>query len=194
MTIGIQKFDLPYFSLALYDVTFFGDTIKTLVTATPSIVDTWISDMERLHSARLHKLIVGLDIEWRPGPNPAATLQLCVGRNCLIFQLIVAPEIPQSLRNFLMDDDYTFVGVGIDKDVQKLQDDYGLDVSNTVDLCYLAASKLGENWLGSAGLARLAGEVLGKNFEKPRWVTLSDWDDAWLSHDQIQSQLQLQRR
>uniref|UniRef100_A0A5B7BMQ8 Putative Werner Syndrome-like exonuclease n=1 Tax=Davidia involucrata TaxID=16924 RepID=A0A5B7BMQ8_DAVIN len=186
MTISIRDFGLPYQSYRLYDVNFFDDTIKTLVTDTPCIVDTWISDMERLHNHRLHKLIVGLDIEWHHGPNPAATLQLCIGRNCLIFQLIFAPEIPQSLRDFLTDNDYTFVGVGIDKDVQKLYDDYGLDVSNTVDLGYLAASELGQKWLRSVGLVRLAREVLGKDFEKPKWVTLSDWDDDWLSLDQIQ--------
>ncbi|XP_058209630.1 3'-5' exonuclease-like [Rhododendron vialii] len=193
MTISIQSFHLTYHSYQLYDVNFFDDTVKTLVTDTPCIVDTWISDIERLHHHRLNNLIVGLDIEWRPNfnnnynsTNPAALLQLCVGRNCLIFQLIFAPHMPQSLVNFLADEDYTFVGVGIEKDVDKLREDHGLEVRNTVDLGWLAARELRNRQLHNAGLVTLAREVLGKQFVKPRNVTLSDWNDDWLSEDQIQ--------
>ncbi|KAH7842933.1 hypothetical protein Vadar_010836 [Vaccinium darrowii] len=190
MTITIRSFDLPYQSYQLYDVTFFDDTIKTLVTTTPCIVDTWISDIQHLHHRRLHNLIVGLDVEWRPNNNnstnnPAATLQLCVGRNCLVFQLIFAPEMPKSLVDFLADPDFTFVGVRIDGDVGKLKDDYGLEVRRTVDLGWLAARELGKRQLRNAGLVNLAREVIGKEFAKPRSVTLSNWDD-WLSEDQIQ--------
>lgn len=192
MTITIKSFELPYHSYALYDVTFFDDTIKTLVTHTPCLVDTWISDIEHLHHHRLHRLTVGLDIEWLPNfyrnqvPNPPATLQLCVGRNCLIFQLLFAPEIPQSLKNFLLDADYTFVGVEINRDVEKLRDSYGLEVQNTVDLRGLAADWTGKDWIRSRGLVNIAKEVLGKDFEKPKNVTVSHWDDDWLSLDQIQ--------
>ncbi|CAK9153590.1 unnamed protein product [Ilex paraguariensis] len=185
MAISIRSFELPYRSYELYDVDFFDDTIKTLVTSTPCIVDTWISDMEYLHRHRLHKLIVGLDVEWRPGSNPPATLQLCIGQNCLIFQLIWAPEIPQSLLDFLSNDDYTFVGVGINQDVEKLRDECCLEVANTVDLRGLAARELGSDAFRSAGLVGLARDVLGKNFEKPNCVTMSEWDVDWLSLDQV---------
>ncbi|GAB4843973.1 hypothetical protein Ancab_013937 [Ancistrocladus abbreviatus] len=47
----------------LFEVTFFDYKIKTTVTAEPSIVTEWISDIERIHRRRLHHLIVGLDIE-----------------------------------------------------------------------------------------------------------------------------------
>ncbi|KAG5551937.1 hypothetical protein RHGRI_010142 [Rhododendron griersonianum] len=188
MTISIHSFHLPYHSYKLYDVTFFDDTIKTLVTHTPCIVGTWISDIEHLNRRRLRDLVVGLDVEWRPNSNtnPAATLQLCVGLNCLIFHLIFAPRMPKSLVNFLADEDYTFVGIGIEKDVHKLREDYGLKVRNWVDLRWLAARELRDRQLRNVGLVKLAREVLGKEFVKPRHVTLSDWDDVWLSREQIQ--------
>ncbi|XP_059659817.1 3'-5' exonuclease-like [Cornus florida] len=97
----------------------------------------------------------------------------------------MAQEIPQSLADFLSDVDFTFVGVGIENDAQKLFDDYGLHVSNWVDLRGLAAGRLNDAELYHAGLVRLAGDVLGMNFQKPKSVTLSDWDANWLSDDQI---------
>uniref|UniRef100_A0A6N2MJN0 3'-5' exonuclease domain-containing protein n=1 Tax=Salix viminalis TaxID=40686 RepID=A0A6N2MJN0_SALVM len=107
---------------------------------------------------------VGLDIEWRPNrsrlfENPVATLQLTAGNDCLIFQLLYCPTEFES-------------------DAKKLMDDYGLSVGNAVDLRGLAAEKLGD--------LRLAREVLGKGVEKPKRITLSRWDNAWLSAAQVQ--------
>ena len=100
-----------------FRVMFHGDSIETLTTHTPYMVDSWIADIEHIHRSRLYKCIVRLDIEWRPNnalyTNPVATLQLCVGRHCLIFQLLYAPQIPSSLVHFPGDPEYTFVGVGI---------------------------------------------------------------------------------
>ncbi|KAK9291043.1 hypothetical protein L1049_009227 [Liquidambar formosana] len=189
MTITIMDHRVPDDTHDLYDVTFDGDEILTLLTHTPSMVDSWISEIETIHRRRLHRLIVGLDVEWRPSfsriRNPVATLQLCVGRRCLIFQLLYAPFIPQSLEDFLTDSDYTFVGVGIDADVNKLLNDHNLEVSNTVDLRGLAARAFGRGDFGNAGLKYLTREVLGKEIEKPRNVTLSKWDEAWLSRNQV---------
>ncbi|XP_059659821.1 uncharacterized protein LOC132306455 isoform X2 [Cornus florida] len=185
MSISIRSFELNYSSYQIYDVTFFNDTIKTLVTDTACIVDTWISDMKRLH----RRIVVGLDVEWRnvPGQESAvATLQLCVGRNCLIFQILIAPEIPKSLVEFLSNNYYTFVGVKVEDDAQKLFNKYGLKVSKTVDLRSLAVRTLNDNGLRNAGLVRLAKDFLGKSFEKPKSVSRSNWDDDWLSEDQIQ--------
>ncbi|KAH7556843.1 hypothetical protein ACOSP7_026115 [Xanthoceras sorbifolium] len=191
MSISIFDHDLPYDSHNIYDVTFYDDQILTVVTHTPSVVDTWISDIERIHRRRLHRLVVGFDVEWRPNfnrnqDNPVALLQLCVGRRCLIFQLIHAPGIPRSLVNFLSHQSYTFVGVGIDKDVEKLEEDYNLSVENTVDLRGLAAEALEMVSLRNAGLKSLAREVLGLEISKPRAITMSRWDHRWLNAAQIQ--------
>ncbi|KAI7998243.1 Werner Syndrome-like exonuclease [Camellia lanceoleosa] len=142
-----------------------------------------------IHRPRLHRLIVGLDIEWRPNnrfhDNPAATLQLCVDRRCLIFQLIYSPQIPQSLFDFLNNRIYTFVGVGIHSDVEKLTEDYGLSVATTIDLLSLAAD-CDMIELRNAGLKNLAREVLGKEIEQPKRITMSRWDNEWLYPEQVQ--------
>ncbi|XP_052175894.1 3'-5' exonuclease-like [Diospyros lotus] len=173
----------------LYNVFVDDDRIITTVTHSPGSVNSWISEIERIHRRRLHKLIVGLDIEWRPHSryhqNPAATLQLCVGRRCLIFQLIHAPYIPQSLVDFLGNSSYTFVGVGIDGDVGKLSRDYGLEVERTFELRDLAADEYDMPGLQNAGLKTLSSVVLGISVEKPREITMSRWDYRQLSLEQV---------
>lgn len=191
MTISIYDHEVPDDTHDYYDVTFFEDSILALVTDTPSYVDLWISEIERIHRRRLHYLVVGLDVEWRPNydrncRNPVATLQLCVGRRCLIFQILRSPAIPWSLRNFLRNPSYTFTGVGIDYDVQKLEEDYNLEVSNTEDIRYLAAEEFGQGELRNAGLKGLTRRVLGKELNKPKAITMSKWDNPWLNRGQVQ--------
>ncbi|CAH1445562.1 unnamed protein product [Lactuca virosa] len=172
-----------------YDVTFFEDTILTLVTAKPSYVDFWINDIERIHRRRLHSLVVGLFIEWRPNRrnnvNPVATLQLCVGHRCLIFQIIHSPTTPL-LRDFLLNPSYTFVGAGIEDDVKKLKDGYNLDVGRTMDLRALVTEKYNRPDLGNVGLKGLTRIVLGKELIKQKIVSKSRWDNRRLSPAQVE--------
>ncbi|KAF3444137.1 hypothetical protein FNV43_RR13827 [Rhamnella rubrinervis] len=191
MTMSIVDYELPYDTHNLYDVTLDTHQIHTLVTHTPSMVDTWFSDTLRGHHSTPQSLIVGIDFEWRPNfsrqvDNPIATLQLCIGNCCLIFQIMHAPSIPQSLIDFLGNAVHTFVGVGIQNDVEKLLIDYGFGVANMVDLGDLAARKLGVRELRNSGLKGLAKEVLGMEIVKPKRVTMSRWDTEWLTYDQVQ--------
>ncbi|CAK7339911.1 unnamed protein product [Dovyalis caffra] len=196
MAINIEDHQLPYDTHNLYDVNFYEDKIHTLVTHTPSFVNTWVADAQQnLHQNSNpvdHPLLVGLDIEWRPNrmrhiENPVATIQLSTGKDCLIFQPLHCPTgIPQSLYDFLSNKTYTFVGVGIGSDVEKLVEDYELSVGNAVDLRGLVAEKFGAVEWKNAGLKRLVKEVLGKEFEKPKRVTLSRWDNEWLTAAQVQ--------
>uniref|UniRef100_A0A6N2NEP6 3'-5' exonuclease domain-containing protein n=1 Tax=Salix viminalis TaxID=40686 RepID=A0A6N2NEP6_SALVM len=61
-------------------------------------------------------------------------------------------------------------------------DDYGLSVGNDVDLRETGGF---EKWKKS-GIKGLEREVLGKGVEKPKRITLSRWDNAWLSDAQVQ--------
>lgn len=191
MVNGIIDHELPYDTHNTYDVIFFGDSIHTTVACDPTIVTQWISDVESINRQILHKLIVGLDIEWRPSfnryiNNPAATIQLCVGRRCLIFQLIHSPSIPASLVNFLANPNYKFVGIGIKQDLEKLEEDYEFGFNtNTVDLRELAAAKYGRRELKNSGLKGLASLVMEKEVEKPKSVTMSRWDNLWLTPSQV---------
>ena len=119
------------------------ECVETTVTASGEEVEEWLDDILRIRRRRLRHLVVGLDVEWRPNfargeDNPVALLQICVGRRCLVFQILHADYIPEDLSDFLSDDRFTFVGVGVDGDAERLEDEYNLEVSNTVDLRQLA--------------------------------------------------------
>ncbi|MED6201268.1 hypothetical protein PIB30_093234 [Stylosanthes scabra] len=189
--ISVFDHTLPYDDYNLYDVTFHTHNIHTLLTSSPSLVDTWLSDTLNHHSSTTTTVLVGLDIEWRPNThrnsnNPAATLQLCVANRCLVFQILHSPSVPQSLVDFLVNEGHTFLGVGIEEDVEKLLEDYNLNVKNFVDLSSLAESVLGETELKRAGLKTLAGRVLGLEIDKPKRVSRSRWDNPWLTAEQVQ--------
>ncbi|PWA69364.1 3'-5' exonuclease domain-containing protein [Artemisia annua] len=146
--------------------------------------------IERIHSRRLQNLVVGLDIEWRPNQNAdmenqVAVLQLCVGRRCLIFQIMHAPFTPKSLIKFLSNPNYIFVGVGVNNDASKLWRDYRIGVGRTADLRALAVQAFNANELKTVGLKGLTRWVLGKDFVKPKYVTMSRWDNEWLTLAQV---------
>ncbi|KAK4726811.1 hypothetical protein R3W88_031728 [Solanum pinnatisectum] len=158
-----------------YDVSFYGDSILTTVTSDPEIVTHWITDVESDVSFRD---VIGLDIEWRPNygqtQNPVATLQLCIGRSCLIFQLLhCRSPIPQSLVTLL--DTYTFVGVGIEADVEK-------------ELVATACEEFGLGYQirTNAGLKELCSVVLLKEMVKPAHITRSRWDNRFLNEEQVE--------
>jgi hypothetical protein len=122
MGISYNNTDSTYMVYAV------DEAIKTTVTDSADVVCDWIYDIKRIHRCRLNHLIVGFDIEWCPhgfhgtyGVNPVALLQLCVGRRCLVFQLIHCDFIPDELQSFLLDNRFRFVGVGISNDIEKLE-------------------------------------------------------------------------
>ncbi|OIW07522.1 hypothetical protein TanjilG_14468 [Lupinus angustifolius] len=188
--MSIVDHHLPYDSHNLYDVTFHSHSIHTLLTSDPSYVTTWISETLSLSNHR-RSLTVGLDVEWRPNfssssNNPVATLQLCVADRCLVFQILHAPSIPHALVSFLADTRNTFVGVGIEEDVEKLVEDYDLRVASVVDLRGVAADRYGERDLKQAGLKTLSFRVLGLEVVKPKRISMSKWDNVWLTAEQVQ--------
>ncbi|XP_055819681.1 uncharacterized protein LOC129888724 [Solanum dulcamara] len=175
----------------IYGIEFYGDEIEVTVTNNAVVVNDWILEIVHVHRRSLHKLLVGLDIEWLPCFNPeenhpVALLQLCVGRRCLLFQLLHKDAVPGFLAKFLGDPNVMFVGVGVKGDAEKLLRDHKLFVANTVDLNRLALSFYGEEVYGKMGLKRMAKEVLGKVMEKPLNVTLSKWDAEELVYEQVE--------
>ncbi|CAL4962249.1 unnamed protein product [Urochloa decumbens] len=174
----------------VYTVRFEGDEITTTVTSSGEAVEGWIDEIYSVHRRRLHKLVIGLDVEWRPlfgpGYSRTALLQLCVGRRCLIFQLLYADYIPNALAEFLDDTDFRFVGVGVRDDAVRLSNDYGLNVASTVDLGELAAEEMGRPDLRHAGLNAVASAVMDVSVDKPQWVRTGPWDDYYLSGEQVQ--------
>lgn len=168
-----------------YDLTIdYTTTIRVLLTSSSASAAAWISDV-------LPCSVVGIDIEWRPNfsrhiDNPAATLQLCSGHRCLVFQLIHADApLPQALFAFLADPARRFAGVGVANDAEKLLLDHGLSVRNSFDLGAAAATAYGEPRLRGAGLKELALRVVGIDVQKPKRITMGRWDHRWLSLEQV---------
>ncbi|KAL6616029.1 hypothetical protein ACP70R_038299 [Stipagrostis hirtigluma subsp. patula] len=170
-------------------VSFHGDHITTTVTDSGDVVRSWVEETYRAHRRCPHRLVVGLDAKWRTSarhPGPVAVLQLCVGRRCLVFQILCADRTPGALLDFAADRRrFTFVGVGIFDVTAKLRDEYGLRVGRAVDLRGLAADMLGRVELWSAGLRELAWEVIGVEMEKPRQLRGKEWEERVLTDDQL---------
>ncbi|KAL6626299.1 hypothetical protein ACP70R_030025 [Stipagrostis hirtigluma subsp. patula] len=174
-------------------VRFGSAAIDTTVTRDAAVADEWIRSVRASSAPRGagRQLIVGLDCEWKPNYRPwttskVAILQLCVGTRCLVLQLFYVTRIPASLRSFLADPEVRVVGVGVGEDAAKLDDDYGLACAAPVDLEGLCDEYLGRVGGRRLGLKGFAREVLGLAMEKPRNVTMSNWEKHDLDVAQIQ--------
>ncbi|KAF7109114.1 hypothetical protein CFC21_109421 [Triticum aestivum] len=149
-------------------VDFEDDMITATVTSSGDAVKAWLRQIRYVYRWVYHKLI------------------LCVGRRCLVFQLLHADFVPRALHRFLANPDFRFVGVGVQDDAGRLSNDHGLEVANAVDLRDLAADEMRRPWLRQAGLKDVAGVVMGANLNKPRRVRMGPWDACRLSQEQIQ--------
>ncbi|XP_043710591.1 uncharacterized protein LOC122659554 [Telopea speciosissima] len=161
-------------------VNVFGNEVFTFVTGRAAVVRRWIYKIRYEHRFKRDKLVVGLGVQWRPSmANPVAVLQFCVGGRCLIFQILHANSIPRILKRFLADDSTTFVGVNNYNDSYLLMRDYGLSVNRIFELGSVSRIR-------RASMETLARRILGFNgIRKPQWIGRSDWDDWWLTEDQM---------
>ncbi|KAE8734193.1 Mevalonate/galactokinase family protein isoform 1 [Hibiscus syriacus] len=185
-----RHYDPNPYSFRTFTVNFFSTPITTTVTATPAVVRDWLYRVLSVHRSRRHKLVVGLGVQWNAfsstTPPPAATLQLCIGRQCLIFQLLHTNTVPLYLRRFLEDPTITFVGVWNHSDEEKLYwSNHRLSVSRLIDARDVAADRHG--FSRQLSMEKLAEYILGTGgVMKPQRIGLSAWDTYWLSLEQVQ--------
>ncbi|KAM3751836.1 hypothetical protein ACB098_04G141200 [Castanea mollissima] len=143
-----------------YSVNFSGKTTETIVTDKASKADEWVQQIISTYAGT--STVVGLDTEWSPHPSKrAAVLQLCMDEKCLIVQFFYMDSIPQSLKNFLMDSNFTFVGIGVARDIAKLKNEYELECSKSMD-------------------------IVGLEMRKPKDVCMSNWETRLLNEAQIE--------
>ncbi|KAK4415273.1 hypothetical protein Salat_2634600 [Sesamum alatum] len=161
--------------------------VRTVVTAKAAVVRKWVHKIRYHHRHQLRhgRMVVGLGVQWVPGRNAPATLQLCVGHHCLIFQLTRAAHSPAVLRRFLSEPSVKFVGVWNYKDASMLRESkHRLHISQLVDVRDVASELRGCS--RGASMERLAAKILGMDgVEKKEWVGRSDWDETWLSEEQV---------
>ncbi|KAL6845350.1 hypothetical protein ACP4OV_024845 [Aristida adscensionis] len=169
-----------------------GTVVKTTVTSDGNAVQRFLREVQATCSDG-GGLDVGIDTEWRNVHQPngtrtyrTAVLQLCAGRRSLIFHIAHANYVPHALRRFLSRPEHRFFGVGVGGDVDRLAEDYGMEVESAVELTALAVEVLGRPELDRAGLKALAQEVMGVCIDKQKRITLSNWAAARLSREQVQ--------
>ncbi|KAI3907878.1 hypothetical protein MKW92_029984 [Papaver armeniacum] len=183
------------------------EQIKTVVTKDAETVDHWIQQIysdykETLDRCAKNKddwgsFIVALDVEWKPAvydnQAPIAILKLYVSSwfrsgRCLIFQISRCFQLPKSLHRFLEDDNLRFVGLDVECVARKLEKEFDLSVKRAVDLRDLVAENYPqkEKEVKSLDLMGLAKIVLrSKEIERPRDVTVSNWNQKYLTQPQI---------
>ncbi|CAB1106293.1 unnamed protein product [Ectocarpus sp. CCAP 1310/34] len=94
-----------------------------------------------------------------------------------------ASSFPKALQNLLEDPSIAKVGVNINSDATYLEQDYGVEVANTVDLRTCAR----QSWVETPcrSLAGMTSHLLGRQLPKDPVVRLSRWS-APLADKQVQ--------
>ncbi|KAF9229578.1 ribonuclease H-like protein [Gyrodon lividus] len=128
---------------------------------------------------------LGFDLEWRPNyhkgqkENPVAVVQLASSDIVVLLQISAMSEFPTQLRELLNSPNWIKAGVSIQKDCEKLHNDYGVSVRNCVELSLLARTADNNRWKGKytapLGLAKLLETYQGETLAKGK-VQRSNWE------------------
>lgn len=139
---------------------------------------------------------VAFDTEWpvsfRRGSRRGKTalIQVCVDLDhCYLFHVSELNELPPSLEAFLSHPRVRLVGVGIEYDLRKLEQDYPeIDTAEMIEECIDLGDMYDEacgtrcQW----GLKSLVQETLGEELNKPKRISCSRWDVWPLSEEQME--------
>lgn len=166
----------------------------------PEIV-TWGAGSSRLTVKNLrirlkYSCVLGLDCEWKPETrrgerNEVALLQLAAADGyCVVYRLSELEEVPRDVKELLSDTSVIKTGVGIENDVRRLSEDYGVDCKPFLDLRFMAVElgyePVSLKTLSKRHLGRELSEDYFTNWEKPelnsREINYAA-DDAWASVD-----------
>lgn len=131
-------------------------------------------------------IVVGLDSEWFPDLVPGifsktAVLQLCFSKTCLVISLIHLEGRSAKLEELLKDPKILKSGQEVIYDVEKLEDQYGVEVNGVVDLKDIAV----RCELPRSSLFDLYTLVTGEELRKPKKVTRSNWERWPLTPQQV---------
>ncbi|KAM3405014.1 hypothetical protein ACQJBY_007855 [Aegilops geniculata] len=169
-----------------------GRTAVATVTSNPGVVRRWVYTTRWRSRRRFCSgagLTVGMGVQWTPSfrrlpdgaePRPA-TLQLCSGRRCLVFQIgrAGAGRVPLVLRRFLEDARVDFVAYDVLSDCRKLSAHYGLRVACPQELRKVTG-------MGNSSMESMAEQVLGwRGVKKSQRVGGGNWDVSTLSKKQV---------
>ncbi|KAK7832945.1 hypothetical protein CFP56_026080 [Quercus suber] len=156
--------------LRLCEIEINGSKVKVFVADNSALVVAMINGLkDSLHE----RLVVGLDYNNTP---TGKVLILCIGAHyCLIIKLSCLDCVPKTLKQFLADETYCFLGTGMSNIIQALQSD---DIQ-----CGTGIDDSEETNIEGYGLKELADEV-GMHIEEPNGEC-PDWNAREFSMEQI---------
>ncbi|MBW0295098.1 3'-5' exonuclease [Shewanella xiamenensis] len=168
-------------------------TDADLANLTPlSLVDVRVELVSSDKLTALQQLssesVLGFDTETRasfePGvQHPLSLVQLATSDTCYLFQRAVLGERLAELKPLLENEQILKVGIGLRGDGQALKRDWDIQVSPRLDLNW-AMAQLGAG--KEVGTRQLVAALLHKRIDKPKKLTLSNWQQVPLSQAQIQ--------
>ncbi|RBP81300.1 3'-5' exonuclease [Shewanella putrefaciens] len=131
--------------------------------------------------------VLGFDTETRASfergvQHPLSLIQIATANTCYLFQHAILGEQFIQLKALLEDETILKVGVGLRSDAQALKRQWGINVASTLDLNWALAQLGAEKEMGTR---QLVAALLGVRIDKPKKVTLSNWQHVPLSCAQI---------
>lgn len=131
--------------------------------------------------------VLGFDTETRASfergvQHPLSLIQIATANTCYLFQHAILGEQFIQLKALLEDETILKVGVGLRSDTQALRRQWGINVASTLDLNWALAQLGAEKEMGTR---QLVAALLGARIDKPKKVTLSNWQYVPLSSAQI---------
>ena len=131
--------------------------------------------------------VLGFDTETRASfercvQHPLSLIQIATVDTCYLFQHAILGEQFTQLKALLEDETILKVGVGLRSDTQALRRQWGINVASTLDLNWALAQLGAEKEMGTR---QLVAALLGVRIDKPKKVTLSNWQHVPLSSAQI---------
>jgi hypothetical protein len=131
--------------------------------------------------------VLGFDTETRASfergvQHPLSLIQIATANTCYLFQHAILGEQFIQLKALLEDETILKVGVGLRSDAHALRRQWGINVASTLDLNWALAQLGAEKEMGTR---QLVAALLGARIDKPKKVTLSNWQLVPLSSAQI---------
>ncbi|MCU8083178.1 3'-5' exonuclease [Shewanella sp. SM23] len=131
--------------------------------------------------------VLGFDTETRASfergvQHPLSLIQIATANTCYLFQHAILGEQFIQLKALLEDETILKVGVGLRSDAHALRRQWGINVASTLDLNWALAQLGAEKEMGTR---QLVAALLGVRIDKPKKVTLSNWQHVPLSSAQI---------
>jgi len=173
------------FSLEYTFVAHGDTTINALYTNMSASADAWVDKAEGLLAESKLKF-VGADVEFTPKgrDQKAAVVQLCVGRDCLVYHVVcAADEVSWKFKEFIRSWRYKFVAFDISSDTRMLRRS-SLYIFNHVDIQQIwkdpdLIKVRRDGTPGKQGMKDLAGLLIDPSYYEMKGGMTDDDHQLW---------------